>query len=185
MPPSQPAFRSDVDVKAPMQTLRHSHDRIVDSLHALADLPQLVAQMRLARNLAATAADLFDGPLLEHHADEEQHLFPAVLASAHAGEEKEKAARMAQRLTGEHRALEQAWKAMAAPLRAIAAGKTVAIDTHALQRLIAGYTAHAAFEEDEYLPFAEEVLARDGNHMAAFGLSLHLAHVRGVPTGHI
>ena len=51
------------------------------------------------------------------------------------------------------------------------------IDAADLHRLVADYTAHAGYEEVEFLPLAQTILGRDGNHMAALGLSLHMRHV--------
>ena len=45
-----------------------------------------------------------------------------------------------------------------------------------LSRLVSQYRAHAQFEEQEYLPLAQQILGRNGNHMAALGLSLHMRH---------
>lgn len=181
MAASSDAFRTDVEIDAPIDSLRHSHERIVDTLQALAKLPQLAEQMRRARELAQAVAQVFDGPVLQHHADEERHLFPAVVASARPGAEAEKAQALAQQLTAQHRAMEQAWKAVARPVRAIAGGEPAALPEEAVARLVLDYADHARFEETVYLPFAEEVLSRDRNHMAAVGVSLHLSHVKGVP----
>ena len=41
---------------------------------------------------------------------------------------------------------------------------------------MAQYQAHARFEEQEFLPLSEKILSRNGDHMAALGLSLHMRH---------
>ena len=53
-------------------------------------------------------------------------------------------------------------------------------DVSELQRLVTEYTAHAAYEEAEFLPLSEVILGRNSNHMAALGLSLHMRHVKPV-----
>jgi hypothetical protein len=47
-----------------------------------------------------------------------------------------------------------------------------------------GYLVHANFEEQWFLPLAERILGRDGNHMAALGMALHLRHAK-VPAGYV
>jgi hypothetical protein len=43
--------------------------------------------------------------------------------------------------------------------------------------MVQRYQAHAQLEEQAFLPLAQTVLGRNGNHMAALGLSLHMRHV--------
>lgn len=54
----------------------------------------------------------------------------------------------------------------------------------AVKELVQAHTAHARFEEEQFLPLAQAVLSRNGNHMDALGLSLHLRHAPQL-TGHI
>ena len=42
--------------------------------------------------------------------------------------------------------------------------------------LVSTYANHARFEEQVFLPLAHSILSRNGNHMAALGVSLHLRH---------
>jgi hypothetical protein len=42
------------------------------------------------------------------------------------------------------------------------------------------YTQHAMFEEKELLPLAQTILERNGNHLAALGVALHLRRVPDV-----
>jgi len=119
----------------------------------------------------------FREAIFEHHLEEERELFPAVLASACPGAERERVQVMTERLTAQHRALEALWKSLEKDLKRVAAGKDTELDVADLHRLVADYTAHAGFEEVEFLPLAQTILGRDGNHMAALGLSLHLRHV--------
>ena len=54
----------------------------------------------------------------------------------------------------------------------------------AVQELVQAYTAHARFEEEQFLPQAQAILSRNGNHMEALGLSLHHRHAPQ-PMAHI
>ena len=44
--------------------------------------------MQRSRRIAASTVALFSGEVLAHHADEERELFPAVIRSVQAGEER-------------------------------------------------------------------------------------------------
>jgi hemerythrin-like domain-containing protein len=73
--------------------------------------------------------------------------------------------------------LEKLWASLASGLRKVAKGQDTALDVLALQAMVQRYQAHAQLEEQAFLPLAQTVLGRNGNHMAALGLSLHMRHV--------
>ena len=83
---------------------------------------------------------------------------------------------MNKRLTDEHRELEKLWKSLESGLKKVVKGQFGEVNVSDLARLVSQYRAHAQFEEQEYLPLAQKVLGRNGNHMAALGLSLHMRH---------
>ena len=163
-------------VDAPIANFADCHTGILRRLQALDELPALLAPAARARQIAEQSLAFFREAIFEHHLEEERELFPAVLASARAGAERDRVQSMAERLTAQHRALEAMWKSLEKDLKRVAAGRDADIDAADLHRLVADYTAHAGYEEVEFLPLAQEILGRDGNHMAALGLSLHLRH---------
>jgi hemerythrin-like domain-containing protein len=114
--------------------------------------------------------------VFEHHSEEERQLFPAVQDAAQAGDEKTKVKTLADRLTREHRDLESRWKALEPGLKRVAKGQDAQLDATAVQELVALYSAHARFEEAEYLPLAYTILSRHSNKMDALALALHLRH---------
>lgn len=59
----------------------------------------------------------------------------------------------------------------------MAKGQPSDLDIAGIETLIREYSAHARYEEDEFLPKSEAILNRNPNHMAALGLSLHVRHV--------
>lgn len=120
------SFQQPVDMAAPLTEFSQCHAGIVKQLNAMAGLPGLVEAAARAREVAAGTLALFKGAVTEHHAEEESDLFPAVLRSAVAGEERDRV----------------------------------------------------------LLPLAETILRRNGDHMAALGLALHLRHVPQ-PVGYI
>jgi len=173
-----------VDLDAPLTEFSQCHAGIVKQLHALSGLPGLLEAAARAREVATGTAALFKDAVIEHHAEEESDLFPAVLRSAAAGEERDRVQGMVDRLTAEHRALEALWKTLEPAVNAAARGKPAALDAGVAAELVQRYLAHASFEEQSFLPLAETILRRNGDHMAALGLSLHLRHVPQ-PVGYI
>lgn len=99
-----------------------------------------------------------------------------VLASAVAGDERERVRGIVDQLTSEHREVEAAWARLEPALKTAATGREAHVDADAVETLVRRYEAHAAFEEREFLPLSETILGRDGHHLAALGLSLHMRH---------
>lgn len=162
---------------APLDTFTNCHAGILRHMADLGDLPLLLAPAQRARRIAEEALVFFRAAVFEHHAEEEAELFPAVLKSAAPGEERERVQAMAERLSREHRAVEALWKSLEPGLKQVAKGHDTAINTADLERLVQQYSAHAAFEEAEFLPLAQQILSRNTNHMDALDLSLHMRHM--------
>ena len=181
---AQPVFPHAAEPENPLSGFSHCHEGILSQLEAFAELPGLAAAADRARRVAAQTLALFEPGVLEHHRDEERELFPATLRSAVAGPEADWVQAMAERLTREHRAIEGLWKRVKPGVKLAAAGKPVDLDVSAIAELVRAYAAHALFEEEHFLPVAQEVLGRNGNHMEALGLSLHLRHAP-TPVGYI
>ncbi|MDH4053092.1 MAG: hemerythrin domain-containing protein [Rubrivivax sp.] len=160
----------------PLDDFSHCHDGILKHLQAFGQLPALLAPARQARRVAADMLAFFHDTVLEHHSQEENELFPAVLASARKGEERDRVQAIVDRLTREHRQVESRWAQLAPALKDVAKGHDSTLDEAAVASLVATYTAHARYEEATFLPLSQQILGRDSNHMAALGLSLHLRH---------
>ncbi len=168
----------------PLESFADCHVGILRRLQALDRLPELLEPAAQARRIAADSLAFFREAIFEHHLDEERELFPAVLASARPGAELERVQAMAERLTSEHRIIEGLWKVLEKDLKRAAKGQDTALDMAVVHALVTTYRSHAAFEESEFLPLSKLILGRNGNHMAALGLSLHLRHAPQV-VGHI
>ena len=164
----------------PVGNFSNCHVGILKRLQALDELPALLEPAARARAIAEQSLEFFREAIFEHHLEEERELFPAVIASAKPGEELTRVKAMAQRLTTEHRAIEQLWKQLEKDLKQVAKGHDTRLDVSELHRLVSEYQGHARFEEAEFLPMAEEILGRNSNHMAALGMSLHMRHVKPV-----
>lgn len=174
--PTDPCRAAQTDT--PIANFSQCHVGIIGHLDALAELPSLMAPARRARALASDMQKFFDEVILRHHSEEELDLFPAVLQSARPGDEGMRVASLIERLTIEHRQIEAWWALIRPQLKQIAKGHDTELDDVALQQLVKEYHAHAEFEEKEFLPLSQTILSRNGDHMAALGLSLHLRHAR-------
>lgn len=161
---------------APVNSFAQCHEGIMRRLRSLNELSGLLAPASRARQIAEQSLAFFREAIFEHHLEEERDLFPAVLASATAGPERERVAEMVERLTTQHRILEGLWRSLEKDLGHVAAGKDSRLEPADLNRLVVEYAAHAALEEAEFLPLAQTILGRNRNHMAALGLALHLRH---------
>jgi hemerythrin-like domain-containing protein len=80
------------------------------------------------------------------------------------------------RLTREHRQVEQLWTRLEPALKQAAHGHAADLDAAAVASLVATYRAHATYEEQVFLPLSQNILGRNSDHMAALGLSLHIRH---------
>jgi hemerythrin-like domain-containing protein len=169
-----------VDTDAPLNNFSNCHSGILKRLNALDELPALLEPAARARQIAEQSLEFFREAIFEHHLEEERELFPAVIASAHPGEELERVKAMTKRLTEEHRMVEALWKRLEKGLKQVAKGQSTDLDISEVQRLVTEYTAHAHYEETDFLPLSETILGRNSNHMAALGLSLHMRHAKPV-----
>lgn len=167
---------SAADTSTPIQDFSQCHVGILSKLDKFSGLPQLLAAAMQARTIAQQTLDFFKVAVFEHHSEEERQLFPAVQDAAQAGDEKAKVKALADRLTREHRELESRWKALDPGLKRVAKGQDAQLDATAVQELVTLYSAHARFEEAEYLPLAYTILSRHANKMDALALALHLRH---------
>lgn len=163
---------------APIANFSQCHVGIIGHLDALDELPALMEPARRAREVAAQTLAFFDAVILEHHAEEERELFPAVLQSSARGQERSHVQAMIERLTIEHRQIEAWWARIKPQLKQIAKGHDTDLDKVAVQQMVSDYHAHAAYEEIEFLPLSQDILGRNQNHMAALGMSLHMRHVK-------
>lgn len=161
---------------APIAEFSKCHEGILHRLEALDGLPELLDAAARARHVAADTVRFYREVVLEHHVEEERDLFPAVLASATAGDERAQVQAIAERLTREHRLVERAFAQLEPALQDAARGHAAALDPAAVSALVTQYEAHARYEEREFLPLAQRILSRQGDHMAALGVALHVRH---------
>jgi len=181
---NQPSKPSDPASDNAVGQFSHAHVGILMQLDRLSTLPALLAPARMAQDTAQRVVDFFREAVFEHHQDEEEALFPALLESAQAGEERQRVNTLVDALTAEHRVIEGLWRQLEPELKHVAQGRSYHINAPVLDDLVSRYQAHAQVEETQLLPLADTILGRHGNHMAALGLSLHMRH-QPPPIGHI
>jgi hemerythrin-like domain-containing protein len=178
------AHPSIPSLEEPIANFSDCHKHMLGQLRATADLPRLILAATRARSMAADIVHLFEDTVLPHHLDEEKELFPAVQRSAAPGEEAQTVKLLIERLLREHRNTERLWKQISPGIRTAARGGVADVDPEVLDELMTALSSHAKFEEENFLPLAHKVLSRNGNHMDALGVALHLRHTP-TPTGYI
>jgi hemerythrin-like domain-containing protein len=123
-----------------------------------------------AREAARAVVRFFDTAGADHHRDEEEDLFPALVHFVPAAELNATRALLA-RLRADHATLDAAWREMRGMLMLLVAGGQTPLDAQAARAFAAAYDRHIALEEAELLPLARRVLdprvvARLGDRMA-------------------
>jgi hemerythrin-like domain-containing protein len=168
--------RGASEADAPLQDFSRCHDGFVTVLETALGLPEMIATAARSRSCAADVLKMFHDRLLAHHDDEERDLFPAVLRVARPGDEADRARSMVTQLVREHREIAQLWKQLEPAVQAIANGYLPRLDSALLHELVRRFNEHVRSEEEEFLPFAQQVLARQAEDMAMLGMALHRRH---------
>ncbi|HJV60844.1 MAG TPA: hemerythrin domain-containing protein [Albitalea sp.] len=174
-PAPLPGFSTPaVGFDEPMEMLHACHERVQRSLDLLRRLCERVAEGRIDDAVFQAAQDVlryFDIAGPHHHEDEEQHIFPAVLAQV-----ADPVVRSAVlRLQEDHLAMEKRWARLRTPLAALAAGRGSDFgpaQIAAANRFRALYDDHIRTEETIVYPaaralFDEAALRRMGEEMGS------------------
>jgi len=169
---------------APIRKFSSTNEGILERLHGLHVLPALAAVLERACASAAATLQLFDDIVLAHHADEERELFVSVQRSCRDWSEAQQVQALVERLTADHRRIENLWAKIRPAVAHTAAGKVHGQPfDRDVERLVQLYAEHAKLEDEVFLPLADRILGRDAGHMAALDVALHLRHAplpRGV-----
>ncbi|HEX6019074.1 MAG TPA: hemerythrin domain-containing protein [Burkholderiaceae bacterium] len=149
-----------VGTEAPLEMLAACHQRVQRQCATLQRLvPHLAAHGSDAdaRSAATAVMRYFDTSARDHHADEEDDLFPALIESM-AGSDAVCLRELTQGLTQDHRQLERRWGALRAVLAQVAVGASVELADTDVQAFVSAYAQHIAREEAELLPMAKRLL---------------------------
>ncbi|SHI10724.1 hemerythrin domain-containing protein [Pollutimonas bauzanensis] len=146
--------------EAPLEMLAACHIRIE---RQCATLARLAAHLRErgsdaeARSAAANIMRYFETSAVQHHADEERDLFPALIESM-AGSDAVCIRELTQGLSADHRRLEAMWRRLRQTLEQVAAGHAALLSEDQVASFAGLYERHMRLEEDELLPMAARLL---------------------------
>ena len=161
----------------PLEEFSGCHDGIIRNFDRLRDLVALIDKTPDSpdiREIATKLLKFFENVVYEHHAEEEQELFTAVMDCAGGDEESALAKDYIKRLVAEHRELESMWKRIEGDVWRLSRGKAASLDATLADKLAQQYLAHATFEEQTFLPLSARMLSK--KNLAALGRSLHMRH---------
>lgn len=147
--------------EAPLEMLAACHLRIERQCATLGRLIAHVAEHGVdadARQAAERVMRYFDTSAIQHHADEEVDLFPALIDSM-AGSDAVCIREMTQGLAADHRELEARWRRLRGPLSEIAAGVMAPLAGEDVAGFVDFYRRHLAREDQELLPMAQRLLS--------------------------
>jgi hemerythrin-like domain-containing protein len=149
--------------ESPLEMLAACHERIRHQCATLLRLPPHLATHGAdteARAAAAQVIRYFETSGKQHHQDEEEDLFPALIESM-AGSDAICLHELTGALQTDHHALETAWISLRDGLVKITRGDNAPISTHTVEIWVARYEQHIQREEDVLLPMAVRLLSDD------------------------
>jgi hemerythrin-like domain-containing protein len=167
---------TDREANTPVESFSNCHVGIVGTMRELAELPDLLEPARRFEAIAAKMEDFFRKVVRMHHREEEDELFTAVLASAFKGSERTEVQSLIARLTEEHKQIEARFVELLPGIKAARKTADAGLNAAAIDALVHLYLAHAKFEEEVFLPLAKAILSRNGDHVVALGMALHMRH---------
>lgn len=156
----------------PVEILDACHTRIRAAASLMRKLIRCCGQAGEADRARRTAAQLtafFEGPARWHQQDEEQDLYPMLLAAAPRMMRPEVEALLCELFAG-HRQICAQWRRLRPQVAAIAEGGQVLLDEALMQQLIEVYAAHLQREEAVCFPLMAQLL--DPRQLAALGLNM-------------
>lgn len=148
---------------APLEMLNACHDKVRHfcvQLDALPDYIQLHGHSQAVVNSIAGIVRYFEIAGPAHHQDEEDELFPLIMAR------QPDAAPKIEQLLGEHGYLHARWNAIRDDLNAYAVGTLGALNASEIHEFTRLYREHAAREEAWLFPTAAALISDDELHAA-------------------
>lgn len=160
-----PGFSSPAaSTEAPLEMLAACHGRVEKQCQTLLRLvPHLQAHGAdpSARQAALAVMRYFDTAAQDHHADEEQDLFPALLAlTADSATEAPRVRALTQALLADHQRIGGLWRELRQALAAVAEAQQAAeLSIEQVNGFVSAYQRHIELEEGELLPLAARLLS--------------------------
>ena len=169
-----PGATASPSFDTPLEMLRACHSRIMDQCDTLKKLqlhlPEHGSDVQ-ARQAAQAIMRYFDTAGQYHHQDEEEDLFPLLLASG-----SNEAHALVRRLLGDHREMNAAWLVLRLRLSAIAEGQSDMLENTVVEKFSDAYARHITLENVQLLPLSAQLL----NQQALNELGRKIAARRGV-----
>lgn len=134
----------------PLEMLFGCHRRIEKQLETLKRLREHLDAKGIDAEASAAAESVlryFRKAAADHHADEEQDVFPLLEERIDDAAEKARFAALRERLQSEHRKLEESWARVRKPLEGIAEGLMRPLAEADVAALAEAYAAHIRAEE--------------------------------------
>ena len=144
----------------PLEMLHACHGKIqrqLDTLQKLAAHLPAHGCDKQAQQAAQSILRYFDTAGQFHHQDEEENLFPTLLALDVPN--KDEIEILVDRLLAQHVVMFSAWSDMRAILVKIAEGVNTPLPDALIERLSGSYTRHIQLEETELLPLSTRLLS--------------------------
>lgn len=147
----------------PLKILSACHQRILAQLQTLDRLVRWLPEHGAdadARKAAESVMRYFDTAAVNHHRDEEEDLFPRLLArvSADGAFRVKSLVRWARE---DHVAIAGKWRALRVQLQAIADGESDALGAEDVANFTARNLSHIDREDNELLPYAAQLLTAE------------------------
>lgn len=161
-----------------VEMLYACHDRVERQCETLARLAlHLITHGsdQAAQQASRSILRYFDQAAPHHHADEEQNVFPALLAASTEHGISD-IAPVVERLLADHRELERLWVGLSGELKEVSDRKPIQLNTDRLDRFLECYKAHIELENQVLFPKINELLT---DHQIA-GIGRAMRQRRGI-----
>ena len=156
-----PGFSSpSASTEVPLEMLSACHGRVERQCQTLQRLAAHLLSHgcdEQAQQAAQAVLRYFDTAAQDHHADEEQDLFPALLEAV-AGSDAVCLQDLIQTLLAEHRRIAGLWHELRLELAAVARDQATTLAADRVESFVSAYRAHIEREETELLPVASRLL---------------------------
>ena len=144
----------------PLEMLHACHGKIQQQLDTLQKLAAHLPVHGCDQQVQQAAQGIlryFDTAGQFHHQDEEENLFPTLLALSTP--EKARVKALVERLLAQHVVMFAAWSDVRAVLVHLAEGISTPLPEALVERLVGSYTPHIDLEETELLPLSARLLS--------------------------
>lgn len=169
---STPLFESVPGFDQPIAVLKHCHDRIRKQIKTMQNLLKHLPEQGCtpdARQAATAVLQYFEKAAPNHHADEEQDIFPMLQATAKDADAMA-LNQLIPKILSEHVQMEAAWQTLAPQLKAISTGGATTLAREDVMLFAEIYAAHMEKEESVIAPMAKRLFS--DAQMAQLGASM-------------